>query len=74
MEDNKQITNPVKAIRAKCVECSGGSQSEATLCAMRDCPLWPFRAGKNPYRSKRTMSDEQKAELVERLQRGRAKQ
>lgn len=36
---------PADAIRAKCLECSGGSSSEAARCEV-DCPLLAF----NPYR------------------------
>lgn len=34
---------PVAAIRAKCMECSGGSLREAWNCAAYDCPLWSWR-------------------------------
>ena len=36
------------AIKAKCVDCSGGSAQEATLCQVLDCPLWTFRLGQEP--------------------------
>ena len=38
----------LQAIKAKCIECSGGSKKEAKLCPCTDCPLWPFRLGKRP--------------------------
>ena len=41
--------NPVKAIRAKCIDCSGGSATEARKCVAFRCPLWPFRMGRNPF-------------------------
>jgi Zn-dependent M16 (insulinase) family peptidase len=41
---------------------------------MKDCPLWPFRFGKNPYRVKRQLTDEQKERLRKQLAKGRAKQ
>ena len=41
-----------KAIRQKCLECSGGSPKEVTLCQITDCPLWPFRIG-SPINGKR---------------------
>lgn len=41
---------PLKAIRAYCLECSGGSYKEAEICAIDDCPLYPYRMGKNPAR------------------------
>lgn len=43
-------TNPVKAIRAKCIDCCGGQPREADRCPSEFCPLHPFRFGKNPYR------------------------
>jgi hypothetical protein len=44
--------SPIKAIRAKCVDCSGGSMAEARLCALTHCPLWAFRMGHNPFHGK----------------------
>lgn len=46
----KHIT-PLKAIRLKCLECSCGSAHEAKLCPAENCPLHPFRLGKNPNRA-----------------------
>jgi hypothetical protein len=66
------ITNPVKAIRAKCLDCNYTSQ-EVDLCPCKDCALWPFRHGKNPYRAKRVMSEEQKKAATERLAKARRK-
>jgi hypothetical protein len=34
-----------KAIRLHCLECSGNSPKEVTLCHIFDCPLWQFRCG-----------------------------
>ena len=42
---------PMKAIRAKCLDCSGGHPKEVRLCPVTDCPLWPYRMGKNPQRA-----------------------
>jgi hypothetical protein len=39
----------LKAIRAKCVDCSGGSEAEARRCTAQSCALWPYRMGKNPF-------------------------
>lgn len=38
----------LKAIRAKCIDCSGGSQSEVRKCTVTQCPLWPLRMGEKP--------------------------
>lgn len=45
-------TSPIKAIRAKCLDCCGGSESEARKCTAINCPLWPLRMGKNVYHAK----------------------
>jgi hypothetical protein len=47
----KSTRNPVKAIRAFCLECVCGSPREVELCVSPECPLYPFRLGKNPYRA-----------------------
>lgn len=65
-------TNPVKAIRLKCLDCSGGSSAEVEKCDLKKCALWPFRFGKNPFRTKRELSDEEKARLQERMRGLRA--
>jgi hypothetical protein len=41
----------LRAIRAKCLDCSGGSHAEVADCLVRSCALFPFRMGKNPWRS-----------------------
>jgi hypothetical protein len=40
---------PLKAIRAKCLDCSCFSHSEIDGCLIKGCPLYPFRFGKDPY-------------------------
>ena len=72
MEENeKEITSPIKAIRAKCLDCCCGSANEVKLCTCTGCPLFAFRFGKNPFRKTKEMTDEEKAELAERLRLGR---
>ena len=66
-----EITNPVKAIRAKCIDCCCGSTAEVKECPAVKCPLYPFRLGKNPYRQRREMSDEEKQVLADRLREAR---
>lgn len=70
MNDDRR-TNPVKAIREKCIDCCGGSYSEVKLCPCTNCALYPFRFGKNPYRQRREMTDEQKKVLCDRLREAR---
>lgn len=50
-----KIRNPLTAIRAKCVECSGGSLREVSECRVKECALWSMRMGVNPFH-KRTKS------------------
>jgi hypothetical protein len=49
--------SPLKAIRAKCVDCSGGSVAEARRCALTHCVLWAFRMGRNPFYGKASTSE-----------------
>ncbi len=46
------MTTPLRAIRAKCVDCCGGSKAEPKTCTAQGCPLWAFRSGHNPNRKK----------------------
>lgn len=66
-------TNPVKAIREFCIECCGGSSAEVKTCPSIRCALYQFRFGKNPYRKKREMSEEQKEIARTRLANARKK-
>ncbi len=68
-----EITSPLKVIRTYCIGCCGGSKSEVTLCPATTCELHPFRLGKNPYRNKREMSEEQKQAMRDRLSEARKK-
>lgn len=67
----EQITNPVKAIRAKCLDCCCGSTAEVTNCTVTSCALHPFRFGKNPYRQRREMTEVEKQVLADRLKEAR---
>ena len=69
------LKNPVKAIHAFCLECCGGSVRNVVNCTSTPdsfcpCPLYPFRKGKNPYRAKRELSEEQKIAMTARLKKG----
>lgn len=39
---------PIKAIRAKCLECSCGSSMEVRMCQVTECPLYEYRFGHRP--------------------------
>lgn len=48
MAEEKRLT-PLKAIRAKCLDCCCWNSYEVKLCAAKKCALYPYRLGKNPY-------------------------
>ena len=39
-----------RALRLRCIDCSGDSVNEVRLCTVVRCPAWPFRMGENPWR------------------------
>lgn len=63
----KKNVTALKAIRAKCLDCSGGSSEEVRQCVIPDCPLYPFRLGKSPNRKPREYTEEQRKAMAERL-------
>jgi hypothetical protein len=44
------MTTPLKAIRAKCLDCSGNKPKEVRLCPVKGCSLYVYRLGHNPKR------------------------
>lgn len=40
--------SPLKQIRKKCKECSGGSVQYVEECGIEECEIWPFRFGVMP--------------------------
>lgn len=65
---------PLRAIRRKCLDCSGMSSKEVSLCALDECPLHPFRMGRPVWRKKREISEETRQKLIAQLARAREKQ
>ena len=47
-----KILTPIKAIRAKCLDCCCGQRAEVKLCKLETCSLHPYRMGKRPKRDK----------------------
>ena len=41
-------TELLAVIRAKCLDCCGGSSHEVALCGSGNCPNRPFRFGRDP--------------------------
>ena len=67
--------SPLKAIRAKCFDCSYYQVSEIRLCEAVNCALWPFRAGKHPWwgegeKTCQTLADPEREMASERWGRG----
>ncbi len=52
------ITSPLKAIRANCIDCMGGYARLVSSCELVGCPLWPYRMGKNPFRTRKVSEEE----------------
>ena len=63
--------SPLKALRLRCIDCFGGSLKSVRGCTSTDCPSWPFRMGRNPWRA--PVSEERRQlgrELAARRPRG----
>ena len=54
----------LKVIRLFCKECCG--DSDWKVCSSKNCQLYPYRDGKNPFNN-RIMTDEQKKQASERM-------
>lgn len=67
---NESLT-PIKAIKAKCLDCCCGQRDEVKNCPSKSCPLWMYRLGKNPNRKRRSLTEEQKIAAKERLAKAR---
>lgn len=68
-EFNREVSenrNVLRAIKLKCLDCSTYNINEIKECPVKNCPLYPFRLGKNPFR-KRELSEEERNKLSERM-------
>jgi len=59
-----KVLTPIKAIRAKCLDCSYGQPKEVRLCPVQTCALWPYRMGRRPAASEGTTRETQKKATV----------
>ena len=69
-EFNREVyenTNVLRAIKLKCLDCSTYNINEIKECPVNKCPLYPFRLGKNPFRKKKELSEEERNKLSERM-------
>ena len=63
--------SPLKALRLRCIDCYGGCLKSVRGGTSKDCPSWPFRMGRNPWRA--PVSEERRQlgrELAARRPRG----
>lgn len=49
---------PIKAIRAKCLDCCCGSSNEVRACKNEECALHEYRFGKRPKKDGIETSEE----------------
>ena len=42
------VKTPIKAIRAKCLDCCADQVKEIRECPIEKCSLWPYRMGRRP--------------------------
>lgn len=69
-EFNREVsenTNVMRAIKLKCLDCSTYNILEIKECPVKNCPLYPFRQGNNPFRKKKELSEEERNKLSERM-------
>lgn len=65
--EGETTTSAQKAIKAKCLDCCCYQKDEVRQCTSNACPLWPFRLGRNPYKKKRELTEEQLEARRERM-------
>ena len=61
----------IQSIREYCLGCCLESAMEVRLCPDNECPLYPYRLGKNPNIKRREMTEEQKEAARERVKNAR---
>lgn len=65
--ETKVITK-AKAIRLKCMDCSGFQPGEIQKCTCYDCPLYPFRFGNEKGLERIYISEEDEQEGNEEVE------
>lgn len=49
---------PLRAIRTKCLDCSGNFYKSVKECPITKCPLYPYRMGKRAQRNNSSGKDD----------------
>jgi hypothetical protein len=66
-----EAKSPMKAIRAKCLDCMCWQPAEVGRCPIIHCPLWEYRFGRRPATSKveKTTNPRQRGLLASNAER-----
>lgn len=56
---------PMKAIRAKCLDCCYGQTKEVRHCPVKKCPLYLYRFGKRPKMGNYTGEASERAKTLD---------
>ena len=72
--EQEKILTPLKAIRARCLDCCCFNPNEVRLCTCTKCALYPYRFGKNPYKKPLERTPEQLAKMEQHMAKMRAAQ
>ena len=59
------MLTPIKAIRAKCLDCCCDSRADVKLCVIEKCPLYPYRMGHRPKRYVNPTEDTESIKVAE---------
>ena len=71
---DKKHRNPLQSIKQFCKhDCCCGDREAWQECTVKNCTLWPYRTGNNPFRKKREMTEEQRQATADRLAEARNK-
>ena len=70
-----KVLTPVKAIRAKCMDCTCQQIVEVRNCRITTCALWAYRMGKRPKKGRMVRNSrltvEQLTDLNDRIKRSK---
>jgi len=55
--NEQKILTPIKAIRAKCLDCSNNQWTEVERCPVTKCALHPYKLGHRPGWEKKKGKD-----------------
>lgn len=63
------MLTPIKAIRAKCLDCCCDSRTAVRFCSVENCPLYPYRMGHRPkgYNNPESEAECEKTQIAPQL-------